>query len=102
MDGGDFPVRHGMAGPGLGDFPSRHGPDSGAQPGVMSTPVPEANWVRVGTLAEIPRLGSRVVTTAAEDIVIFRTSDDRVFAMHDRCPHKHGKLSQGIVHGASV
>ncbi len=72
----------------------------------MSTPEPNVTsgttWVRVGTLDDIPRLGSRVVTTAAEDIVIFRTSDDRVFAMHDRCPHKQGKLSQGIVHGTSV
>jgi len=100
MDGGDFPVRHGMARPGFGDFPALHGQDS--VPGVMSTPESEANWVRVGTLDDIPRLGSRVVTTSEEDIVIFRTGDDRVFAMHDRCPHKHGKLSQGIVHGTSV
>lgn len=59
-------------------------------------------WIQVGTLGDIPRLGSRVVTTAAGDIAIFRTADDRVFALHDRCPHKAGKLSQGIVHGTSV
>jgi nitrite reductase (NADH) small subunit len=59
-------------------------------------------WVRVGTLDDIPRLGSRVVQTRDEDIAIFRTADGRVFAMHDRCPHKQGKLSQGIVHGISV
>jgi nitrite reductase (NADH) small subunit len=59
-------------------------------------------WTRVGTVDDIPRLGSRVVRTRGEDIAVFRTSDDRVFAMHDRCPHKQGKLSQGIVHGTSV
>lgn len=59
-------------------------------------------WIRVGTLDDIPRLGSRVVQTPGEDIAIFRTTDDRLFAMHDRCPHKQGKLSQGIVHGTSV
>jgi nitrite reductase (NADH) small subunit len=59
-------------------------------------------WVDVGHLDDIPRLGARVVVTPAIDIAIFRTSDDRVFALHDRCPHKAGKLSQGIVHGDSV
>ncbi len=41
-------------------------------------------------------------TTPASDIAVFRTADDQVFALHDRCPHKAGKLSQGIVHGESV
>ena len=59
-------------------------------------------WMDVGDLGEIPRLGSRVVKTPAVDIALFRTADDRVFALHDRCPHKAGKLSQGIVHGDSV
>jgi nitrite reductase (NADH) small subunit len=52
----------------------------------------KAVWIDVGHLNDIPRL----------DIAIFRTADDRVFALHDRCPHKSGKLSQGIVHGDSV
>jgi nitrite reductase (NADH) small subunit len=59
-------------------------------------------WTDVGALDDIPRLRSRVVVTAAFDVAVFRTEDDRVFALHDRCPHKHGKLSQGIVHGESV
>ncbi len=59
-------------------------------------------WADVGHLDDIPRLGSRVVTTPAIDIALFRTSDDRVFALHDLCPHKAGKLSQGIIHGESV
>lgn len=59
-------------------------------------------WTDVGHLDDIPRLRSRVVTTWTCDIALFRTSDDRVFALHDSCPHKAGKLSQGIVHGESV
>ena len=61
-----------------------------------------AVWKDVGCLDAIPRLGSRVVSTPGTDIAVFRTSDDRVFALHDACPHKAGKLSQGIVHGESV
>ena len=59
-------------------------------------------WTRAGALDDIPRLGCRVVRARGQDIAVFRTADDRVFAMHDRCPHKQGKLSQGIVHGTSV
>ena len=32
----------------------------------------------------------------------FRTADDQVFALRDRCPHKGGPLSQGIVHGHRI
>ncbi len=59
-------------------------------------------WTDVGRLDDIPPLGSRVVSTPEVDIAVFRTADDRVFALHDRCPHKAGKLSQGIVHGEQV
>ena len=53
-------------------------------------------------LDEIPRLGSRIVKTDTMNIAIFRTGDDRVFALRDACPHKQGPLSQGIVHGTTV
>ena len=59
-------------------------------------------WIEVGTLDDIPRLGARVVQTPDGDIAVFRTADDRVFALRDRCPHNGGPLSQGIVHGNRV
>ena len=59
-------------------------------------------WLMVGMIDDIPRLGARVVATARGDVAVFRTGDDRVFALDDRCPHKAGKLSQGIVHGHNV
>jgi nitrite reductase (NADH) small subunit len=59
-------------------------------------------WYAVGVISDLPRLGSRVVVTPRGDIAVFRTADDRIFALHDSCPHKHGKLSQGIMHGAHV
>lgn len=60
------------------------------------------DWVGIGTIDDIPRFGARVVATARGDVAVFRTGDDRVFALDDRCPHKAGKLSQGLVHGHSV
>lgn len=61
-----------------------------------------SNWIEVGSLEDIPKLGARVVKTPGGDIAIFRTADDKVFALDDRCPHKGGPLSQGIVHGTRV
>jgi nitrite reductase (NADH) small subunit len=61
-----------------------------------------SNWIEIGALKDIPRLGSRVVRTAAGNIAVFRTENDEVFALDDRCPHKGGPLSQGIVHGKRV
>jgi nitrite reductase (NADH) small subunit len=59
-------------------------------------------WLDIGSITDIPRRGARCVTTPQGRIAVFRTADDRVFAIEDRCPHKGGPLSQGIVHGASV
>ena len=59
-------------------------------------------WRDVGSVDDIPRLGARTVASPRGDIAVFRTATDGVFALDDRCPHKAGKLSQGIVHGKSV
>jgi nitrite reductase (NADH) small subunit len=62
------------------------------------------DWKLICGVDEIPRLGSRVVKQggAGPDIAVFRTAEDDIFAMHDKCPHKGGPLSQGIVHGKRV
>jgi nitrite reductase (NADH) small subunit len=59
-------------------------------------------WIDVGPLDDLPRQGARLVRTARGCVALFRTADDRVFALDDRCPHKGGPLSEGIVHGTQV
>jgi len=59
-------------------------------------------WIKIGSLNDIPRRGARCVATSRGRVAVFRTGDDQVFATVDRCPHKGGPLSQGIVHGTSV
>ena len=60
-------------------------------------------WTPICRVDDIPRLGARRVQRAQGlDVAIFRSADDQVFALLDRCPHKGGPLSQGIVFGTSV
>jgi nitrite reductase [NAD(P)H], small subunit len=61
-----------------------------------------SNWVEIGRLSDIPQRGARCVDTPIGRIAVFRTAADEVYAIEDRCPHKGGPLSQGIVHGAQV
>ena len=59
--------------------------------------------VRVCRLEDIPKLGARRYhADGAGTIAIFRSGEDKVFALRDACPHKGGPLSQGIVFGESV
>ena len=60
-------------------------------------------WTLICKLTDIPVLGSRRVSRAhGLDVAVFRNSQDEVFALLDRCPHKGGPLSQGIVFGTHV
>jgi nitrite reductase (NADH) small subunit len=62
-----------------------------------------SDWTFLCRVADIPKLGARRVARASGgDIAVFRTADDKVFALLDKCPHKGGPLSQGIVFGESV
>jgi len=60
------------------------------------------DWVAIGSLDDIPRRGARCVNYGAITIAVFRTENDRVFALEDKCPHRQGPLSQGIVHDGCV
>jgi nitrite reductase (NADH) small subunit len=61
------------------------------------------DWTPICRVDDIPVLGARRVRRpAGADVAVFRTADDRVFALLDRCPHKGGPLSQGIVFGEQV
>ena len=62
-----------------------------------------SNWKKICLVQDIPVLGARCVARAqGMDVAVFRNDQDQVFALLDRCPHKGGPLSQGIVFGTSV
>ncbi|HEY0822660.1 MAG TPA: nitrite reductase small subunit NirD [Ramlibacter sp.] len=61
------------------------------------------DWQVICRVEDIPVLGARRVARArGVDVALFRNGEDQVFALLDRCPHKGGPLSQGIVFGTSV
>jgi nitrite reductase (NADH) small subunit len=59
-------------------------------------------WYPVGSIGDIPRRGARCVRHGETTIAVFRTTEDRIFALEDKCPHRGGPLSQGIVHDGCV
>ncbi len=62
-----------------------------------------SEWKPVCRVEDIPVLGSRrVMRPQGMAVAVFRNDQNQVFALLDRCPHKGGPLSQGIVFGTSV
>jgi len=59
-------------------------------------------WHSVATLTEIPLRGSRRIVQGENKIALFRTAEDKVYALKDSCPHAGGPLSAGIVHDGCV
>ena len=60
-------------------------------------------WTTICRIEDIPVLGARRVSRPqGMDVAVFRSSEDKVFALLDRCPHKGGPLSQGIVFDETV
>jgi len=69
----------------------------------MNDKIP--SWFQVCKFDEIPVLGARVVERSESEggnVAVFRNSENVVFALLDKCPHKGGPLSQGIVFGERV
>ncbi|MEO0029500.1 MAG: nitrite reductase [Pseudomonadota bacterium] len=61
------------------------------------------HWKTICKVEDIPTMGARrVARKQGAEIAIFRTQNNKVFALLDKCPHKGGPLSQGIVYGESV
>ncbi|VWX62213.1 Nitrite reductase (NAD(P)H) small subunit [Burkholderiales bacterium 8X] len=62
-----------------------------------------SDWKVVCRVEDIPVLGARrVARPLGVEVAVFRTGEDEVFALLDRCPHRGGPLSQGIVFGKTV
>lgn len=61
-------------------------------------------WIDICAVEDVPLLGARVVRRGpgVADVAVFRVADGGLYALEDRCPHRGGPLSQGIVAGGRV
>ena len=57
-----------------------------------------AKWYKITEIENIPFMGSRKIEFGDTEIAIFKTKDGEIFAVNNLCPHKQGKLSEGLVH----
>lgn len=64
--------------------------------------IPPREWTRVCHVDDIPRRGGRALQLGSMMVAVFRTSHGSVMVMENRCPHKGGVLSEGIVTGNNV
>ena len=61
-----------------------------------------STWIKVTSIDEIPTLGSRKVLIDDLEIAILKNANNEIFAVENRCPHKNGALSEGIIHESNV
>lgn len=63
----------------------------------------DAKWIDIGPVEQLPAMGARTLPVqGGQEIAIFRTATGGIHALANKCPHKKGPLSQGIVHDTSV
>ena len=59
-------------------------------------------WFPLGRIDEVPLGGGRYVETPAGQIAVLCNEAGELFAVHNRCPHRGGPLSEGFVSGKTV
>ncbi len=62
----------------------------------------DTSWQEVANLADVPKLGGRVLVTTSGPIALLRNESGTIFALDNRCPHKGGPLAEGYVSGQTV
>jgi nitrite reductase (NADH) small subunit len=61
-----------------------------------------ATRINLGSAAAIPLGQGRCYVVNGQEIAVFRQRDGRLFASENRCPHRQGPLSEGVMGGGRV
>lgn len=60
-------------------------------------------WLDIGPTGQIePGTARTLPVEGSEEVAVFHTMRGEFYALVNKCPHKQGPLSQGIIHGDSV
>jgi nitrite reductase (NADH) small subunit len=58
--------------------------------------------VNLGSLEKVPLGQGFCFLVGGEEIAVFRQRDGRLFATQNRCPHREGPLSEGLIGAGKV
>ena len=58
--------------------------------------------VRLGPVDKVPPGQGRCFVVGGKEISIFRQRDGQLFAVDNRCPHRQGPLSEGLLGAGKV
>lgn len=61
-----------------------------------------ARLISLGSLEKIPIGQGRCYIIGADEVAVFRQRDGQLFASQNRCPHKQGPLSEGVIGAGKV
>ncbi|MBS1808583.1 MAG: nitrite reductase (NAD(P)H) small subunit [Acidobacteria bacterium] len=59
-------------------------------------------FVNLGSIERIPLGEGREFLVDDEEVVVFRTREEKVYALQAKCPHRSGPLADGLIGGGKV
>ena len=69
---------------------------------MVKTPEIKPLVFNLGSVNKIPLGQGMCFVVCGEEVAVFRQRDGRIFATHNRCPHRQGPLSEGVIGNGSV
>lgn len=64
--------------------------------------MPTPTSINLGNVNDIPLGQGICYIVKGEEIAVFRSRDGRISALENRCPHRQGPLSEGIVGNGKI
>jgi nitrite reductase (NADH) small subunit len=68
----------------------------------MADTAARPRTLNLGSVEKVPKGQGFCFIVAGEEIAVFRQRDGQLFATQNRCPHKQGPLSEGIIGAGKV
>ena len=64
--------------------------------------APKSRTLTLGSVEKVPKGQGFCFIVDGREIAVFRQRDGKLFATQNRCPHKQGPLSEGIIGAGKV
>jgi nitrite reductase (NADH) small subunit len=67
-----------------------------------TAPASRSAKVNLGSVEKVPKGQGFCFIVSGEEIAVFRQRDGSLFAVQNRCPHRQGPLSEGVMGAGKV